>query len=156
MVAGPEIARMVEEFEKQTFRGEANDVDHHERLPSFQMTFSNQVNELVIAMTEIGNLFIGDSCCLFALDTKDTMGAEVVSTVKGIINLGQQQYNDFINERFLRGEKSISESIKRNKLALFSNQKPRYIRKNSLDVLKSDLAFFARQYMACQTRGGNL
>jgi hypothetical protein len=108
MVAGPEIARMVEEFEKQAFRGEATEVDLHEQLPSFQMTFSNQVNELVVAIVEMGNPFIEDSCCLFTLDTKDVMGSEDVSTVKDIINLGQQQYNEFINERFLKGEKSIS------------------------------------------------
>ena len=156
MIAGPEIARMVEEFEKQAFRGEATDVDHHERLPSFQVTFSAQVNELVVAMEEMGNPFIEDSCYLFALDTKDIMSEDAVSTVQGIVNLGQQQYNDFIEERFLKGEKSISEPIKRNKLALFSNQKPRSIKQTSLGVLKSDLALFARLYMACQTRGGNL
>lgn len=56
--AGPEIARMVEEFEMQTFRGDATDGDHHELLPSFQVTFSTQVNELVVAMEELGNPFI--------------------------------------------------------------------------------------------------
>ena len=156
MVAGPEIAGMVEEFEKQAFRGKATGVDHHERLPSFQVTFSTQVNELVVAMEEMGSPFIEDSCYLFALDTKDIMSKDVVNTVQGIVNLGQQQYNDFIDKRFLKGEKSISEPIKRNKLALFSNQKPRSIKQSSLGVLKSDLALFARLYMACQTRGGNL
>ena len=157
MVAGPEIARMVEEFEKQAFHGEATDLDHHERLPSFQVTFSTQVNELVVTMEEMGNPFIEDSHYLFALDTKDIMSEDIVSTVQGIVNLGQQQYNDFIEERFLKGEKPISNPIKRNKLALFSNQKPRStLKQTSLGVLKSDLALFARLYMACQTRGGNL
>jgi hypothetical protein len=51
------------------------------------------------------------------------MNADVVSTVKGIIDLGQQQYNDFIKEQFLKEEKSISEHIERKKLALLSNKK---------------------------------
>jgi hypothetical protein len=47
---------MVEEFEKQAFRGEATDVDHHKRLSSFKVTFSTPVN--VAAMAEMGNPFI--------------------------------------------------------------------------------------------------
>jgi hypothetical protein len=56
MVIGQEIARMVEEFEMQVFRGEATYVDPHERLSSFQVTFFTQVNELVAAMAEMGQL----------------------------------------------------------------------------------------------------
>jgi hypothetical protein len=39
-------------------------------------------------MAEMGSPFIDYSCCLFALDIKD-ISADVVSTVKGIINLEQ-------------------------------------------------------------------
>ena len=81
-------------------------------------------------MEEMGNPFIEDSCYLFALDTKDIMREDAVNTVQGIVNLGQQQYNNFIDERFLKGEKSISEPIKRNKLALFSNQKIAFYKTN--------------------------
>jgi hypothetical protein len=56
VVAGTEIARMVEEFKKQAFRREATDVDHQEQLSSFQVTFFTQVNELFAAMAEIGQL----------------------------------------------------------------------------------------------------
>jgi hypothetical protein len=44
MVARPEIARMMEEFKKKTSRGEATDVNHHEGLSMFHITFSTQVN----------------------------------------------------------------------------------------------------------------
>jgi hypothetical protein len=137
IVAGPETARMVKEFKKQAFCGEATDVDHHERLSSFQITLPTQVNELVLE----------GSYCLFALDTK-YMSADVVSTVKGIIDLKQHQYN-FINEQFLKEEKSISEPIKRNKLARLSNKKKTILYKdNQSGILKSDLALFCRLYMA--------
>jgi hypothetical protein len=98
---------------------------------------------------------IWSSYCLFALDTKYIINADVVSTVKVIINQGQQQYYDFINKQFLKEEKSISEDIKRNKPALFSNKKnPHCINKTSFRVLKSDLELMARLYITCQTRGG--
>jgi hypothetical protein len=38
-----------------------------------------------------------DSYSVFALDMKDIMSAEVFITKKDIIDLGQQQYNDFIH-----------------------------------------------------------
>jgi hypothetical protein len=64
-----------------------------------------------------------DSQCLFVLDTKDIVNADVVSTVEGIIDLGQQQFDDFFNNQFLEEEMSIPEPIKRNKPALFLNGK---------------------------------
>jgi hypothetical protein len=39
MAAGLETAIMVEEFKKQSFRGEATDLDNHELLSSSQVTF---------------------------------------------------------------------------------------------------------------------
>lgn len=152
MVAGPEISRMVGEFEKHAFGGTDSGADHHERHPSFQVQFSTQVRELVNTMEDMGNPFIEDSGHLFAIDTKDIMSEDVVTTVRTIAGLGQEQYNNFINERFLKGEKPISEPIRRNKFALFSNQKPRSIKSTSIGVLKCDLALFARLYIACQTR----
>ena len=159
MVSGPEISRMVEEFEKQTFRGKAVDTEHHEQSDSFQVKFSTQVNELIMAMEEMGNPFIEDTDHLFALDTKDIMSEDVIDTVRGIVQLGQEQYNKFIEERFLKAEKPVSETIPRNKLALFSNHKlpsPKSTSAGVLKLIKSDMALFARLYIACQTRGGNL
>ena len=78
---------MVEEFKKKAFRGEATDVDHHELLSKFQVTF----------------FIVEVNYCLFVFDTKDIMSANV-STVKGIIDLGQQQYTDLVNKVFLKEE----------------------------------------------------
>ena len=41
MAAGPEELRMVEEFDKQTFKREPNDTDHHEQVPRY-FFLSNQ------------------------------------------------------------------------------------------------------------------
>jgi hypothetical protein len=106
-------------------------VNHHERLSNFQVTFYTQVNELVAAIAEMGNSLIKDNYCLFALYTKD-MSTDVVNTIKGIIDLEQQQYTS-IKEEFLMEEKSISEPNKRNKLALLSKKrKLRYTKKSVL------------------------
>ena len=119
-------------------------MDDHERLPSFQVTFSSKVNEFVVAMEEMGNPFIKARRYLFALGYKDIVGKDIVSTVQGIIHLGQQQYNNLIEEHFLKGVKPIPKPIKRNKLAPFSNQKPPSIKQTRIGDLKSDLVLFAR------------
>jgi hypothetical protein len=56
MFAGPEIARMVEEFKKHALLGEATDLDHYERLPSSQVTLFFLVNEFVTAMADMEQL----------------------------------------------------------------------------------------------------
>ena len=50
------------------------------------MTFPTQVNELVVAMVEMGKTFIKDSRYLFALDMKDDTSEDVVSSVRAIVN----------------------------------------------------------------------
>ena len=63
MVAGPETARVLQEFESQ-LKGETN-VDeknkHHEQGLSTQKTFQSHVNSNVSTISEMGNPFKDDS-----------------------------------------------------------------------------------------------
>ena len=54
---GPEIARVVNEFENEMKVASSNDVktDHHEENRSFQMTFFKDVKSLVASMEDLGN-----------------------------------------------------------------------------------------------------
>lgn len=55
MVSGPEIARVVNEFENEMKVASSNDVktDHHEENRSFQMTFFKDVKSLVASMEDL-------------------------------------------------------------------------------------------------------
>ena len=66
MVAGPELSRMVQEFEGSNSLTEEN-VTHHEQQPAVQNAFSNNVLNTVSSYEELGNPFMEqgeslDSC----------------------------------------------------------------------------------------------
>lgn len=158
MIAGPEISRMVQEFEEQFQKAESVEEKHHEEKPTIQSTFAVQVNSVVCTFEEMGNPFAEDSKYLFAVDTKDIMSNEVVNSVYMAYTLGVKQYNQFIDERFVKQSQPISAPIQRNKLPLLSSKKakPRFGIKGDLAVLKNDCALFSRLYIACQSRSGNI
>ena len=89
MVAGPELARMVEEFE-EVFSASGSQ-NHHENKPAIQSTFAKDVVNLVSSFEELGSPFkeVGED--LIALHTKDVMNEDVVQTVRTVRQLGEQQ-----------------------------------------------------------------
>ena len=70
MVAGPEIARVVKEFESTFEVTKPCDKRHHEQMPSVQKAFSKDVQALISVLEEMGNPFTEDSTELIVLDTK--------------------------------------------------------------------------------------
>ena len=74
-----------------------------------------------------------------------------------ILDHGQEQYMTFIEERFEKRTKLLSDPVKSNKLPLFSNQVCRLPTSvKNLAMLKNDCSLFSRLYIACPTREGNL
>ena len=74
MVAGPEIARMVSEFEEKP---EASQHLHHEQHRRVQETFLKEVKSVVAVFENMGNPFLENSKDLMVLDTRDIMDASV-------------------------------------------------------------------------------
>ena len=64
MVAGPEIARAVREFERTYDVGRPDDTRHHEQVPSVQKAFARNVKSLIGVIEEMGNPFCKDSADL--------------------------------------------------------------------------------------------
>jgi hypothetical protein len=75
----------------------------------------------VNTVEEMGNPFQEDSDYLFALDTKNVKSEDVVQTVKTVQSMGQQQYKNFIAERFEKRTQPVHAPIHRNKLPLISD-----------------------------------
>ena len=158
MIAGPEISTLIKTFEAQLFTSPQPDSSHHDEHPSVQTKFLKEIRVVVSAFHEAGNPFSEDSGYLIALDTKNIMPDAVVDAVRNIVSTGQSQYDAFIQERFLDRSKAVRDPIKKNQLPSFS--RPGKIGKGSsnttIAVLKSDCALFARMYIACQARDGDL
>ena len=132
MVSGPEIARIVNEFEVgMGVRGndKQSNRKHHEEARSTQVAFFKDTKSLVTAVEEMGNPFMEKSEELYTLDTKDVAAPSVVSTVRKIEDLGKNQFDAYISERLVHRTTPLSEPIKKNKLPLFSSPPPKAVSK---------------------------
>ena len=98
MIAGPEVARVVNEFETG-FIFTKDATHHHEQVPSIQRSFFGDINSLVTVLEEMGNPFLEDSKDFIALDTNDIMPQNVIDSLYSIKTIGQAQYDLYVAER---------------------------------------------------------
>ncbi|VDI13834.1 Hypothetical predicted protein [Mytilus galloprovincialis] len=155
MVAGPEMARLVNEFENVTecfVNTNASNKLHHEQTLSFQESFRNDIVSLYDVIDDLGNPFLETSKDLLVLDSKNIVDISVVKTVNTIESLGQEQFEKYTKERLVDRTTSVFDTIKRNKLPLFQTPPP--AKKNVYD--RSQANGFEKLYIACQSRDGNL
>jgi hypothetical protein len=158
IIGGPELSRMINEYEVQLHREKHQQTKHHEQVPSIQNAFLKNVKNLVNVIEDLGNPFKEDSGDLLVLDTKDIMPTLVVESLKDIQKIGKDQYKAFVKERIVNQMKPLSEAIKLNKLPLFGRLPTKTASKTKAQVaaLKDDCALFSRLYIACQSRQGDV
>ena len=91
---------------------------------------------------------------LMNIDTRDLAEECVVNTEQC---LGEAKCKEFMKERLIDCTTSISGPIKKNKLALFSNQySPRKNLQSEESVLKNNVKHFSQLFIATQNRKGDL
>ena len=157
MVAGPEVARSIKEFEVTFQTPQAGDTRHHEQTPSTQRSFAKDVISLTSVIEEMGNPFTEDSLDLLVLNTKEIMPKTVVDTAQSIGTIVQSQHDSYVADRLEKHIVAITDTIPRNNFPLFGTSPTFRTKKQThLSSLKSDCNLFARLYIACQTREGNL
>ena len=156
MVAGPELSRMVDEFEEAISAKESQ--KHHEQNPATQSAFAKDVLSLVSSFEELGNPFKENGEELTALHTKDVMNEEVVHTVRNARQMGEQQCKAFFKERLEDKTKLLKDTLKKNNLPMFNDRGKKILSKDKakVTVLKEDCTLFSRLYIACQNCDGNL
>ena len=122
MVAGPELARMVAEFERVEEEHLPNQTrnPHHEQSRASQVRFTCHVQSLVSTIEELGNPFEEESIDLISLVSKDIADPAMKATLDKIESVGKDQYESFIKERITERSKPIDDSISRNKLPLWN------------------------------------
>ena len=164
MVAGPEIARAVDDFETNCLNGsivgnvDASKLKHHEDTESVKKKFAKEVKALVEVIDEMGNPFQEESGDLLVLDNRNVADPAIADSVRKIRKTGQDQYEAFMMQRVVDRTSSVTEPIKKNNLPMFScpPQTSPSKAKQIVSSLKSDCALFSRLYIACQTREGDL
>lgn len=96
MFGGPQIARVVHEFEESVYMTTSEQSKHHEQVPSFQTKFKTHVQSMVDMITELGNPFSDESKELVSVSSKDVADVSVVKTVNEVKDVGVQQYQTFV------------------------------------------------------------
>lgn len=129
MVAGPEICRLVTEYEDVHDSKKNMSTTHHEQTPSVQKAFLLDVKNVVDEFTEKGNPFEETGKYLYSLDTN-----VIVSPVMHFMTLSKN------NVTWLKA--SSKESASRSKVA---NK-----------ALKGKSTLFLQMYLGCQSRGGDV
>ena len=158
MVSGPEMARVIGEFETSIEKRKHLDLRHHEEAKHVEKSFVRDVKILTNTIEEMGNAFTENSTDLLVLDSRDLADPSVVDTVRRIEEIGQDQYDTYVKERLVSQTKSIFDPIKKNNLPLFSRPPVREKTKSQLQLtsLKNDRSLFSRLYVVSQVRYGNL
>ena len=159
MVSGPEVARVIQEFETSVESGDKQTGhSHHEQMPATQEKFQKQVQDIFRTIEEYGNPFCEGSQDLLVLDTHDITDVSVHETVYGVLEAGKKQYSAFVSERLQNRDKSVFDPIPQNKFALYSCPKPREVSKDRQHVasLKQNCSLFSQLYISCQVRNGDL
>jgi len=90
MVAGPEVARVIEEFHNQQQHTSGKIItSHHDQLPSIQAAFAADVHSLVSTIEDLGNPFEEESTDLLVLHTKEIVDNISVEAVQNARQIGQ-------------------------------------------------------------------
>ena len=88
MVSGPEIARVINEFQvsqEMSKHEKEPDFHHHEEVKGVQDAFVKEVKSLRATTEEMGNPFMESSEDLLVLDTHDIVDSSVTDTIKNIV-----------------------------------------------------------------------
>ena len=117
MVCGPEVVRMVREFEDASVLSKEDPIQfRHQRVtPAFQKRFKEHYKKFMDVFEKLGNPFLckDDNTDLLQLDTKDIMDPGIVKTVNDIEELGVLQLKEFVSERLENKTKTIDAQSKR-------------------------------------------
>ena len=113
---------------------------------------------MVDAIDELGNPFLEETKDLLRLGTRDIVEPTVVESLQKAEKLGHEQYETFVAKWLSSQATTLSETIKKNKLKLFSQSASRTGSTSDLQLssLRNDCALFSKLFIACQTRKGDL
>ena len=156
MVSGSEVTRLVNKFELYVDllkheQSKRPNIHHHGQQSHVKARFKKHDQALFNTMEDMGNPFLEQSDDLLVFDSRDIADKRVGETVKQIEQARRDHYGIFVAERPASREKHMTDTIKQNKLSLFSRQCPKQTSKEKQQILylKQDCSLFSRLYYSC-------
>ena len=118
LICGPEISQLLDEFEIIN-EGVNHVQEHHDFSNSVQSIFHKEVKSLLPALEDVGNPFDDDSNNLLDLETKIFVPEMIAQILHKLENVGEKQFQDFIEQRVWKRSGPLSDTISKNKLSLY-------------------------------------
>lgn len=150
-IGGPELTRILEEFENSGNTDSSYTTYHHEEYNSFQRKFAGKCVALKEAFLHFENPFTIDSCELLCLDTRVVIEKEGRDALYSLEEKGLLLYQNFVNDRLLTKKISIYNPIPKQRSKIFIPQKipgPAA----TLKTLKDDIHLFSRLFIISTAR----
>lgn len=152
MLSGPEIARIIQEYNGIE---EVQDNRHHEDSESFNKKFAAHVKELLVILEE-KNIF-GTSDLTSIGNDRVVINQTNNDRVLRAPQTANELYNDYIKERILTTTKSIHDTIKQNRFSTFNLKEKKAVSKDKikLEQGKTYATDICKLLIAHEVRGGD-
>jgi len=150
-VTGPEIVRLLNDFESDLCDSEDDATDHHEQAYSIQNRFRHDVEKMMDVFDNEVPFSVTTGEDLIALLTHTIADPSVSHGVRKAQEIGCSQYNKFVDERLRTSSVSLLSPLARNKLHLFSYKSSAKKHRSSnlkLSELKTDCELTANSFLA--------
>ena len=162
MTAGPVISDIIDEFLVSCGLTESESIVglHHEECKMFKVRFNNNVKGLVDAFKVRCNPFDDDPFKppdLFTMHTREVVGADAVTLLYNLDEMGNAQAKSFFDLVILKSEKSLWEIIQRNSVDIFNFtiKAPSTIQ-SQVQSMKKNASMLQKLYFAYFTRQGDM
>ena len=97
---------------------------------------------LVSCLEETGNPFLEESSDILSLYTKDVADSAIRKTVEDIKQIGQEQFDTFVEERLFHRTKPLYDSMPGNKLVLFNSHDKTTVSKDKIELALAMTLFY--------------
>jgi len=143
MAAGPEVARLIEEFQDATeLENRSQATKQHDQRASVQTTFLKTVQSVIRMMEETSGIHLKRAAkiCWYSTQRRSQHHLEL-QTPSVVHKVGLVQFDNFVRERLVKRMKATEDAIHRNKLKIFSQHasKPQVKGKQQMQSLKNDM-----------------
>lgn len=150
MIAGPEVSRLVQDYENSSNVNETNLSEHHDQTKNAQKVFVERVEKLTTVMQEFGNPFQEESADLLTLDTKDIAHPDNAALVATHYEKGASQCHAFMKALESDVQCTFYQPIKKNKIDFFRSEA--HSSRSTKSTLKDNVNLFSQLFISCQRR----
>ena len=143
ILAGPETARLLDEFRSLCTGRNDSSTAHHKQGPSHQERFQKLTDDLLKTITRMGKSLEAQRLELLGINSLDCASQEGVENLRKLEEAGRKKSQQYVRDVVETGSQSIHKPIPKNNLLIFrkTKEKPPKQRHN-FTTLRKDFKIF--------------